>query len=684
MPSFPHNVTFLPGLSPTVFPNTHLTPYGTFYGSAGFPLNGLVWNFTDNVAYAGAVHDSTAYGNDLVLSSGWYPSLDGIGDYIEIPHTASLDISDRQVVMKIRFKPTAFGTSQLLMTTGSWATAGGWELFLRLDGKVEFASTQGSVNSYHTRYTFGATVAGVWNTLKLTVSGMVATKATLNGVSVAITEHVAPTGTYGDPGLGLRFGATFNPAWYFAGELSDISISSVGSWLLNEHADELDAGLNGLPCFDRSGNGNHGEYVMCSGNVGEGMPIPQTALQDWNQAINFASSGSVAIGDGDPLSLSGAGKVEFRAWVYFTGETPSVAHPLFSYYVSTGTSGFTPAINTSGELRIAGRSRTVDSFQNYAVASPSVGWHYVKLYLDYANDEGGISIDNAAYTTSALSFGASTFTPGANINQNIIGELSSVSGAVFDSIIRDAEIWIDDVLTNSWDLHGTDDLTDKTGSVDGTASGTLVDTYIPASLADPTKDALGNDIDNPRGELLNPRGVAGDYAEILDDPSLDVTTEWSGAIVGNLWDDELTTKYLYHRFDSANNKRSWGFVRSSSYGSSDDGKLRILLSPSGTSTGQWSGDIDVPNRNAVLSWSYNGTAGTFFIYIDGVKYTPTTVSGTIPASLFTPDTQLPIRLFQDFDGNNPSDKQFLPPLMYNRELSPSEHSDLYEKLQGLL
>ena len=205
--------------------------------------------------------------------------------------------------------------------------------------------------------------------------------------------------------------------------------------------------------------------------------------------------------------------------------------------------------------------------------------------------------------------------------------------------------------------------------------------FIPASLADPSQDALGNDIDNPRGELLNPRGVAGDYAEILYDPSLDVTTEWSGALVGNLWDDGALNRLVLHRDDFTNSKKVFNIAYRSSADSATDGRVPFILSSTGA-VNAWSGRADLPNRNSVLSWSYNGTAGTFKVYIDGAETTVTTVFGTIPASLFT--TNIPIRLFQNFNGVNPSDKQIGKTLMYNKALSDSEHVKIYRALRRYL
>jgi hypothetical protein len=202
--------------------------------------------------------------------------------------------------------------------------------------------------------------------------------------------------------------------------------------------------------------------------------------------------------------------------------------------------------------------------------------------------------------------------------------------------------------------------------------------YVPEDQSNLGFDVEGNAIANPRGDLLNPRGVAGDYAEILDDPSLDVTTEWSGALVGNLYNPNVgTDQMLIGRYDTANNKRSWLLY----FNDTSPSRLTVVLSSSGTAS---SGSLlySLSDEEAVYSWSYNGGANSFTFYKNGVALTPVSTPGVVPASLFTSDT--PVHLFSGFDGGNPSDKQFGKMLMYNKALSDSEHAQLYRALRRYL
>jgi hypothetical protein len=407
---------------------------------------------------------------------------------------------------------------------------------------------------------------------------------------------------------------------------------------------------------------------------------------DWNKAINFNEAGSVSLGSGDPLGFSGASKIEFRGWVYVTGTAPTLVSPFFSYYINTGSSGFSASINNAGDIRVAGRSEPSDSFETYAIGI-SDGWHYVKMYLDYANKEAGISIDDGTYNTSSLSFGQNVFTPTTNINTNNIGEVESVSGAICQSIIRDVEIWVDDVKTDSWTLYGINDLENKTGSVDGTLVGSPAENLLPSSLSNPAVDALGNTIADPRKNLLNHTGWDGDRAVIPYDPSLNVTTEAEWFIWGNFYIDDgvAQLKRLVDRWDHPNGKRVFLFYRASA-DSASDGKCRINLSTDGTIF--FNGSFTLSNAHSLIRIQYNGTAGTlkWAEYNNGSWSSltdVTTESGSIPASIFS--TDIPIYLPGTFNTSAPLEHwegQQSPLWLYNRLLTDDEADDLRKATQS--
>jgi hypothetical protein len=540
MPSFPHNVTFLPGLSPTVFPNTHLTPYGTFYGSAGFPSNGLVWNFTDNVVYAGAVHDSTAIGNDLMLHTGWYPSLDGIGDYINIP----LGTQPANTRLRFLVKSTTDTSVDTGVASLGFVADGTWQ-------RVEYQSFSSET----------------WN---LT--------------------------------LGANVGFSYN-----AVEISDVYVYSpsgdvVGHWLLNEHADELDAGLNGLPCFDHSGNGNHGEYVMCSGNVGEGAPVPQTALQDWNEYYR-------------PLNeVAGTG----WTWDFATGTLSLLA-------TFTVARGFSIPPGISGNVvRITGNATVNDESPLFSLRTGTISGTV------NSNLSGPIGTGEFEITLTATGS----------------YEYLAVSEADFPAtfIVENLRVWLPD------------------GNY-----------YIPEAQSNPGFDVLGNAIANPRGYLLNPRGESGDSITILEDASLALTTAMTITLVGNFYDTRALTQRFIDRWAITN--RVFIVYRAST----DSGRIRFILSSDGSSIA-YNAYVDIQDKKSVITITYDGSIVR--IFEDDEELEVKLTAGSVPASMY--ETPVGIDFGSTSDGAYTWDKQFLPPLMYNRVLTDDEHSDLYEKLQGLL
>ena len=412
--------------------------------------------------------------------------------------------------------------------------------------------------------------------------------------------------------------------------------------------------------YDLTVNGTY--YAIAEGNLGTGVTlngspatvgdlrrtIPQTALQDWNRRMWFDGVNDSSDTDFQ-ITASNFG-------IYFKNIYIPSSLSDSILFASKGGLGLWVQI-LSGVLQLQFRGAGVLS-TGYTLPLSE----FYDLAIEYAPTTYTIKKDGITVKTGT--FAGTVTNPGQVFT---VGSYNS--GRYFKGYIERITFTQSDVFVGEW--------------VNSTASfvGSPANIYLPEASDNPGFDALGNAIANPRGELLNPRGVAGDYAEILDDPSLDVTTEWSGAIVGNLWDDGALNRLVLHRDDFTNSKKVFNIAWRSSADSATDGRVRFILSSTGA-VNAWSGRADLPNRNAVLSWSYNGTAGTFKVYIDGAETTVTTVSGTIPASLFT--TDIPIRLFSDFNGASPSDKQFGKTLMYNKALSDSEHVKIYRALRRYL
>jgi hypothetical protein len=621
-------------------------------GGVSIPSAGLVYKHTDTPV-DGIVPDASGQGNDLILKTGWAVTLDGITGQVNFPTESAYDIVGKTLIVSGKFRFSTLPASNYSLI-GKGFNLGGWMVYIKSDGRMAFISKRAGLGANHSiKRSTSVCPRDVWNTFTLTAVDGVMTGMVLNGANETIVTDLATAGTYGDyTTADLTIGAiqsvpTSTVTYFFAGDLCDFSMTVDGVEVLHPKLQDHPPGsLDGLPAFDASGNGNHGTYVGGTSINGEGMPIPQTALQDWNRRMWFDGVNDSSDTDFQ-ITASNFG-------IYFKNIYIPSSLSDSILFASKGGLGLWVQI-LSGVLQLQFRGAGVLS-TGYTLPLSE----FYDLAIEYAPTTYTIKKDGITVKTGT--FAGTITNPGQVFT---VGSYNS--GRYFKGYIERITFTQSDVFVGEW--------------VNSTASfvGSPANIYLPEASDNPGFDALGNAIANPRGELLNPRGVAGDYAEILDDPSLDVTTEWSGAIVGNLWDDEDTDKRIIHRWDGGNSKRAFVFT-SDSGDIGGDGSIRVSLSSDGI--GSYTAYFIAPNRNAVISWSYNGTAGTLFVYIDGVKYTPTTVSGTIPASLFT--TDIPIRLFQDFNGASPSDKQIGKTLMYNKALSDSEHVKIYRALRRYL
>jgi hypothetical protein len=192
-------------------------------------------------------------------------------------------------------------------------------------------------------------------------------------VSVTISDSVADE---------LFVGSDDGSTNFFAGDICDVRVASVGTWYLNDHP----AGsLDGLPAFDSSGNGNDGVHVGGTSIVGEGAPVPQTALQDWNEYYRplnevaasgwtwdfatgtFTLTATGAIARGFSITPGISGNV-----VRITGNaTVNDESPLFS--LRTGTISGTVNSNLSGPIGTGEFEITLTATGSYEYLTISEG-----------------------------------------------------------------------------------------------------------------------------------------------------------------------------------------------------------------------------------------------------------------------------------------------------------------------
>ena len=441
---------------------------------------------------------------------------------------------------------------------------------------------------------------------------------------------------------------------YFAGDVANVNFKNasgtiIGSWLMGSN----DAGtLTGLPEFDRSGNGNHLTYTGCTSVVGEGLPVPQTGLLDWNKRMWF---------DGVDDNVSGV-------------SIPITNGSDISFYIMpVGVAGSPYAMSGSGDSIRFSASYSVRlrvSSVNYSYGG---GLEDYALYLIRIVKSGGnveIFVNGSSLGSKAVPDFTLTYIGGLGANY--------YKGLIYGITSGGLPLYNGGGISNS-------DWEDQIGSNDGTVNGSPAEILLPSSLSNPAVDALGNTIDDPRNNLLNHTGWDGDRAVIPYDPALNVTTEAEWFIWGNFYIDDgvAQAKRFVDRWH-ANNSQAVFLLARSTGDPAFDGKVRFYISTNGTSIA-WSGSFTVSNTHSLLRFQFiGGTSFRVWEYTSGswTELTVTTEVGSLPASLYSSD--VPIYLPGTY-GTNPLEYwegQQSPLFMYNRILTDSEADRVRRKTQS--
>jgi len=373
-------------------------------------------------------------------------------------------------------------------------------------------------------------VSGEWNLGDGTVTGVsvesgfqnVSVTFNLSGyaISFRIDEIEVWTGTAVSSGSGTSFylGARLSTTvgLFFNGLIYNFEIadSSVKNFAYT--------GRGATP-FDDTIGSNDGTV---SGNpvtvAQKRETILQTAGMDWNKYSWFNGVDNfIGLGVGDPLGFNGVGKIEFSATIYFS-ELPSGTEDIFYQYISEGSVGFSLDLQASGAIRVSGRSAASDSYESFISSTTlSAGLNTVSAYLDYANDEIGISLNGGAYETAVATFANATFTYEGSVNNTRIGNSQDLA-RFFTGSISNVTVLKDDVAIDSYTGLGNDPWKDTIGSNNGTESGTFTRQLVPVSDTTPTLDAFGTAIANPRpnAKVLN-LFEEGEFVELPDVASLE-------------------------------------------------------------------------------------------------------------------------------------------------------------------
>lgn len=171
------------------------------------------------------------------------------------------------------------------------------------------------------------------------------------------------------------------------------------------------------------------------------------ALDFVKNASNFLSYGVATF---NPF-LSGASKVVISALI--NADTFDTAvdnnNKILQISINGSSSGITFSVNAVGVndlIRIAARSVSTDSLQalNGVTAITTGTWFHVGAIIDYAGDSLSTIVNGAVDTTSGVSFGNTTYTPGAPTVTDRIGADSDtpvLTPGQFDGRIAEIAVW---------------------------------------------------------------------------------------------------------------------------------------------------------------------------------------------------------------------------------------------------
>lgn len=189
---------------------------------------------------------------------------------------------------------------------------------------------------------------------------------------------------------------------------------------------------------DSSGNGNNGTLVgspsYVSGRIGSAISL--------NGSSQYIDLGVYTLSP----QLSGSSAITQSAWIKYNSLTGNNQDILFVSIGSTNFTGASIQLDSTGHLRIGGRSVKTDGFQNATAASvlSTNTWHFVTGVLDFPSQKIYGYVDGVKVIDQSATFSNSTYTPfGSATTPDMIGvDGNPVSNPLyFNGTIDDARIY---------------------------------------------------------------------------------------------------------------------------------------------------------------------------------------------------------------------------------------------------
>jgi len=323
----------------------------------------------------------------------------------------------------------------------------------------------------------------------------------------SVTTSVAPSAVI----VGWDGTSTFTGADWSDVRLIDTARSEtvIPRWQLNDHSDDTTDGLNGKVALDSSGNGYNGSHVGCTGATGEGIDPDVARIVGYDDAQWFNGE-DTSLDYGSPLIPATADFDE--TFTIYVGHPAAPSDHI--YWFSQGTTAptfFGVGLKSSGifTLNVGGIDQITET-----AAGRYLTFITIRLVRVSGTFEMFFDGESKGTFTSAISLGQTNSIWGNSPwlgSRNVTGLIQgdSVTGTPSGDFLTVGQKR--ETILQTAGMDWNKNTTDYATTV-----------LVPVSEADPTLDAIGTAIANPRpnNKVLN-LFEEGEFVELPDVASLE-------------------------------------------------------------------------------------------------------------------------------------------------------------------